>query len=556
MDSKLSMVTVYNNRAQLFYSAQLEVAPEVPGEDVTLVFSRGQWSEANRSTLQVNIKEGGSAIVLRSVQFRTVTSVEDVRPQKQALREEIEALTKEQRALKDQMSVNVRTTEAYKSVLVKVHATTRSSDDVKYNETVSSFVLDPTAQERMCTFVVSAVRDLTTKYRDIEVRAGEVDRRLSAARAKLTACGGDEKRTTTDVAEVQIVLNAPTKLQLLLSYITSNASWTPSYDLRVDSKQKMMAVHYNAVVRQSTLTDWDKVQLELSTASPHVGGDPPKLSKWNISLRPPPGFLGRSAGAASQPMMMMQQMMVTNMMPAAPPPPPPGGPAPSPARPALAESASITTSTTSTTFCIVGRQTIKSDNNDVKVTITQSQLPVHLRYSAVPKLDQHTYLKAKAINTTGCILLPGTVNTFADNQFIGKSSMDSTAPDEEFWTFLGVDDDVSCTRKLAHRKLADKSGFLGGKKTRVEYKYVFTAKNGKRTSEEVVVWDQFPVAEDKKISVSVTCPTKDSSPPVRYEVNNLNAIEWFWDLKPNSSQTFEFCFHVDYPTDERITGLS
>jgi hypothetical protein len=133
--------------------------------------------------------------------------------------------------------------------------------------------------------------------------------------------------------------------------------------------------------------------------------------------------------------------------------------------------------------------------------------------------------------------------------------MDSTAPDEEFWTFLGVDDDVSCTRKLAHRRLVDKSGFMGAKKTRVEYKYVFTAKNGKRTAEEIVVWDQFPVVEDKKISVAVTCPTKDANPGVRFEVNNLNAIEWFWDLKPNATQTFEYCFQVDYPTEERITGL-
>jgi hypothetical protein len=68
---------------------------------------------------------------------------------------------------------------------------------------------------------------------------------------------------------------------------------------------------------------------------------------------------------------------MTNAMPAAAPPPP----KPSAARPAMAESASVTTSTTSTTFTIVGRQTIKADNTDVKVTVTQSELPVHLRYS-------------------------------------------------------------------------------------------------------------------------------------------------------------------------------
>lgn len=563
VDSHLAMVTVFNERAQLFHSAKVELNPTTPNEEVVLVFAGGEWADADRSTLQVNIKDGGDAVILRSVQFRTIVNVEDVRAHKQQLRDRITALELELRTRKDEQTVNTTTTEAYKAALAKVMNTDRGLD-VAYSETVSTFVLDPAANDRIATFLLSNVRELIKRLRAIEAAIQDVERKLGTLRSQLIACGGDEKRTVKEVAEVQIVAVKPAKLNLLLSYMVSNASWTPAYDLRVDSKKKLMGVQYNAVVRQSTKTEWDRVQLELSTAMPHVGGDPPKLTKWEISLRAPP--MRNFNGHGSLPPAMMQQMMpapammsqmmpahmMTNMMPAAPPTP--GGRG-SGARPAASESATVSTSTTSTTFAIVGRHTIKCDNTDVKVSIIQAELPVHLRYSAVPKLDSHTYLKAKAINTTGCILLPGSVNTFADEQFIGKSRMDSTAPDEEFWTFLGVDDDVSCTRKLVHRKFADKGGFLGGKKTRVEYKYSFTAKSGKRTAEELVVWDQFPVTEDKRITVTVDTPSKDSNPPVRFETNNLNAIEWFWDLKPNATQTFDYQFHVDYPSEETVTGL-
>jgi uncharacterized protein (TIGR02231 family) len=331
------------------------------------------------------------------------------------------------------------------------------------------------------------------------------------------------------------------------------------YDLRVDSKEKLMGVAYQAMVQQSSGLDWEKVQLELSTANPHFGGNAPVLSTWAISLTPPQprfpyGGYQPNVAPCAAPSMMMQQMMVspaTNMFSAPAPPPPPRAPH----KPASAEAATVNSSTTSTTFTIAGKQTVRSDNTAVKVSVMQAQLPIHLRYSAVPKLDSHTYLKVKATNTTGFVFLPGKVNTFADNQFVGKSEMDQVAPDAEFWTFLGVDDNITCTRKLAHRKLGEKGSMFSSKKNRVEYKYVFTAKNSRKTSEELVVWDQFPISQDKKITIAVTAPTKEASPEVRFEVNDLNAIEWFWDMKPNATQSFEFVFHVDYPTEERVTGL-
>ena len=313
-----------------------------------------------------------------------------------------------------------------------------------------------------------------------------------------------------------------------------------------------MGITYSAMVKQSVGDDWEKVELTLSTADPHVGGDAPTLTRWSISLTPPYQPVYHSPAPRSE--MMMQQMMCTNMMPApAPPAAAPGGGS-RPSRPAPTASAAVSTSTTSTTFQIVGRHTVRSDNTPVKVPVMQAQLDVHLRYSAVPKLDTHTYLKAKAVNTTGFVFLPGVVNTFADNQLVGKSSMDHVGNNEEFWTFLGVDDNLSCSRTLVHRKLGEKGGMFSSKRTKVEFKYVFTCKNGKKSTEELVVWDQYPIAQDKNIVVNVVQPVAGDA-STRFETNSLNAIEWFWNLAPNSTKTFEYVFTVEYPLEETITGL-
>ncbi len=45
-------------------------------------------------------------------------------------------------------------------------------------------------------------------------------------------------------------------VQLLVSYVVSNASWTPKYDLRVSSVERTMHVSYFGMVQQNTGEDW------------------------------------------------------------------------------------------------------------------------------------------------------------------------------------------------------------------------------------------------------------------------------------------------------------
>ena len=46
------------------------------------------------------------------------------------------------------------------------------------------------------------------------------------------------------------------EIQLLVSYVVSNAKWTPKYDLRVSSAERTMQVTYFGMVEQNTGEDW------------------------------------------------------------------------------------------------------------------------------------------------------------------------------------------------------------------------------------------------------------------------------------------------------------
>jgi len=60
------------------------------------------------------------------------------------------------------------------------------------------------------------------------------------------------------VQVIGILLNVreEAEIQLLVSYVVSNASWTPRYDLRVSSSERTMQVTYFGMVQQNTGEDW------------------------------------------------------------------------------------------------------------------------------------------------------------------------------------------------------------------------------------------------------------------------------------------------------------
>ena len=74
---------------------------------------------------------------------------------------------------------------------------------------------------------------------------------------------------------IGILLNVQesAEIQLLVSYVVSNASWSPKYDLRVSSNERTMQVSYFGIVQQNTGEDW----LVNCMGHPHLSFSTPHL---------------------------------------------------------------------------------------------------------------------------------------------------------------------------------------------------------------------------------------------------------------------------------------
>ena len=58
------------------------------------------------------------------------------------------------------------------------------------------------------------------------------------------------------VIGILLAVEKEAEIQLLVSYVVSNASWRPKYDLRVSSAERTMQVSYFGMVKQNTGEDW------------------------------------------------------------------------------------------------------------------------------------------------------------------------------------------------------------------------------------------------------------------------------------------------------------
>lgn len=70
--------------------------------------------------------------------------------------------------------------------------------------------------------------------------------------------------------------------KLSLSYVVPGVTWSPSYDLRIDSQKDEATLTYQALVTQTTGEDWNGVQLFLSTAEPALQSRPRRLEAWRV----------------------------------------------------------------------------------------------------------------------------------------------------------------------------------------------------------------------------------------------------------------------------------
>ncbi|EFI27220.1 hypothetical protein CC1G_15048 [Coprinopsis cinerea okayama7 len=451
----------------------------------------------------------------------------------------------------------------------------RARDAIRFLETYISD-LRYNSNKEVKYPLVDVVEDYTTA-------AGKLDAQvlqLTAKRTELHTKIANEEESLSEPLQnerlgmkVSIVVFGHTagEVEISLTYAVRNATWRPTYDIRVDlqTKDKPVTLVYKGSIIQNTGEDWTDAPIKLETVAPAFDIAISSLQKWTLSLEDPvqaqkrrqelereyatrhwtnyhysapqiqsapivipsprgrsrspssrsprryERYSGRRSRCSSSSRSRSRARMSSVAMRAAP-------------EPEVITHRNLDVGTggkgdISATFVVPGLMTVPSDNVAHIVTIAELGLDAEMEWVSVPKRDIRVYLKAKVKNASEYTLLKGPVSVYVDGSFLARTNIPDVNPDETFDCPLGVDHSVRITYAPLSKQQSD-SGLIT--KSRV---HTFTRRiniQNTKSSKPVanlIIHDHIPVSENALIGVKLISPALQLPAPENSGSNYSNA---------------------------------
>jgi uncharacterized protein (TIGR02231 family) len=329
-----------------------------------------------------------------------------------------------------------------------------------------------------------------------------------------------------------------------LTYLASNAGWTPLYDIRSEAASGKISLTYKAQVRQQTGLDWNDVKLSISTNNPYANKTKPELSPWYIDYQEYRRDLLEKAKQRSAvyenddvapsvntSAMNMGFMYSTN------------GATFEPAALGAEAFTTIVQQLISAEFKIDLNYSIASDNQVRMVLVKQSELNTSFSYYAVPKLDPGVYLVAQMTKLDELQLVPAKANIFFDGTYIGETYLDPTTMNDTLNLSLGKDPNIIVKRTLL--KDQSKERIIQDKKER-NFAYNIEVRNLKSSDVELIIQDQVPLTTNPEITIEKSNLGKGSLD------EKTGLIEWKLKLKTKENVNFDYDFKVRHPKDKIV----
>ena len=333
-------------------------------------------------------------------------------------------------------------------------------------------------------------------------------------------------------------------------YNIANATWKPRYDFRLTDNQ--LELSYMGQIIQKSGEDWQSIRLKLSTAPPSKGTSAPELDPWYIAPRPvspQKRYIGNalSARAGAAPMAagmvsdtdlkIPEAEMLSDMEMASEP------------VPVEADylQAKIQMDGASVTYDVGDRFDIPGDGTLKKATISSMVFKPECDYIATPILEAAAFRRVKILNDSELTLLPGPVQLFENENYIGDSKIKLTAPREKIVLFFGIDNRIRIRRKLTERQTDKK--FIGDKK-RIHFGYEIKVQNFSETKQTITVRDHIPVSKHEQIKVKL-----EDTLPEPEKIDKLNRLKWIIDAEPGQEYQLQYDFTIEFPTHMQIDNL-
>ena len=394
----------------------------------------------------------------------------------------------------------------------------------------------------MADFYRSRMKEIEYKILDLNQTDRENNEKLQHLQTQLSQL---QSQNVTNPSEIEFVVTTDEdkKADVVITYLATNAGWTPYYDLRAEDIESDIEFTYRAKVWQGTGADWKRVNLTISTGNPNVGAQVPTLNPWYVNIYAPQAYRGRAKGesyanddylqkpaatASGYVAEMDKSSYMLNSMQTS------------------ASFTTVTSNSVSTEFKISIKYDIASDNQPVEVVMQKQRLKASYKYVAIPKLEAAAYLQADIIDWMQYSLLSGESNIYFKGTFVGNGYIDPALANDTLQLSLGRDNAITVKRDQV--KDFCKTSVFGVKKS-TSKAYEITIVNTKKKAINIEVYDQVPLTQNADLEVAVqelSGATQDTA---------TGKVTWKMTIEPEKTEKRQLRFTVKYPKKNLIQNL-
>jgi uncharacterized protein (TIGR02231 family) len=400
----------------------------------------------------------------------------------------------------------------------------------------------PADQAAIFDFISGRSRALQTELLGLARERRENAKELNRLKRELAAQQSARPRQRYS-AVVELEVSQAGEFTLDVTYVVNGASWHPLYDLRLI--EQTVDLTYLAEVSQNTGEAWPDVGLTLSTARPSLSLAIPELDPWYVRPRPVMVPLMRKAAG---PMAFAAQAVPAPQAAPAPAARVAAAAEPLPEAELAVDDAAVSEAGASLTYKLAGQADVPGNGEPRKVTVASLKLKPDFTYISAPKVEPVCYRRAELKNDTAYSLLPGRLQLFDSDEYLGATEVEFVAPGQSFELALGADERLRVEREMVAREV-DKA-FVIGDRRRIRYAFEIEVQNLRDSRQTLVVRDQIPVSRDEQIKVKL-----DTADPKPAEVSELNVLEWKLALDPGAKRKLRFDFTVEHPRSMDVIGL-
>lgn len=530
----MQTVTVYRDRAEIIRTAAFST--DKPGEHELKITDLSESLDPE----SIRIK-GICGCQILEVSHELVR-VDDSKIANEPLRElklkvsELEKrqklLTQQKQRLKDQQRYIEKYTESM------LYGATSAKE-------VSPSKLPVAEATGILSFNFTEMCALDEKVNQLDEDAIKINEEISMLRAEMVKCSSSAHNDANNTYTVAVLLDvgAAGEVSIQLTYVVSNSTWRPSYDIRVSTITNVMDITYYADVTQCTGETWQDCEMFLSTSNPSIGSAPPPLPTrcvdWSYNISRRRGSMNAISAASHSSKLKkarkhssrrendsddgdyrerrgsfslmenggdalsnryQQIQSITNILPTAPPMPNYGG-----SDNVMLSDVAGSGEAGATTFTIRRKVTTASDSKPHKVTVASESFSPQMVHYVAPNIEATAYLQAKVTNTSRYPLLASDkVSVFMDGNFITTTTMRLVSPGESFNIFLGVDPALKVEYRPCRTSSSTKGLFAS---TEVKhYEYCTVLRNTKQNLCRVIVAEILPRSSDEEIVVELLDP--------------------------------------------------